>query len=85
LFFVFGETLAERVDRESGRGSNGYGILGSNEEALAEWRHGRGGNVLGEIFVVDVGDVIDAEPAGAGCGVGVFAARLQVADVAFVA
>jgi hypothetical protein len=28
---------------------------------LAEWRHGRGGNTLGETFVVDVGDVIDED------------------------
>src|SRR5271170_601187 len=84
LLFVFAELLTQRIDTQSRWRGDGQGVFRWNEKALADGRDRCGGDALGETFVVDVGDVVDAEAAVAGGGVRVFAAGLDVEDVAFV-
>src|SRR6476646_6673225 len=85
LLFVFGKGLTEGVDTKSRWRCDGYGVLCRNEKALAKGRDGSSGDALGETLVVDIGDIVDAEASGTGCGVGVFAASLNVEDITLVA
>ena len=69
LFLVFRQTLAGRVQRLGiGKGDRG-GELGSDVGALAQRRDRSGINVLGERFVLDVGDVENFEAFGTVGGV----------------
>jgi len=84
LLFVFRELGAERVDAERCGRCDGGGVFGGNEKFLADGGDRCAGDALGKAFVVDVGDVVDAEAAWASGGVGVFAAGLDVQNVAGV-
>ena len=63
LLFVLRLMRAQRVDAQRGRRGHGRGVARLDVELLAERRNRRGRDMLGEIFVVDVGDVVDAEAA----------------------
>ena len=69
LLFVFGIVRASGVDGERGRTCDGGGVFCFYVEALAERRDRRCNCALGEIFVVDVCDVVGAEAAFAECRV----------------
>ena len=81
LLFILGQTLTRRVERErAGQGDRG-GERSVHKSSLAERRHRRGHDALGESFLIDVGDVEDLEAAGAVGGVEIFAAQDDVLDV----
>ena len=69
LLFVFREAGAERIDGQRGRRSDGESVFRGDIETLADGRDGRGDYALGETFVVDIGDVVDAQAAGSIGGV----------------
>ena len=85
LLFVFGIVRAQRIDAERRGRRHGRGVFRLHVQALAERRNRRGDHALGEILVVDVGDVENAEAARAHRRVDIFAAKLQVENIAVVA
>ena len=82
LLFVFGEAGAERIDGQRRRRCDGEGVFCGDVKTLADGRDGRSYDALGEAFVVDIGDVVDAQAAGSIGGVGVFAAGLNIENIA---
>ena len=80
LLFIFGKLHAQRIDAERGGRRDCNGVFCRHEEFLANRGDRRGGDALGEAFVVDVGDVENAKAAFALRGVGIFAARLDIED-----
>src|ERR1700741_1873922 len=84
LLFVFGELLAKRIDTKGRWRSDSKRVLCWNKESLPNRRNWRSSHALRKTFVVNVGDVVDAEPTGAGSRVGILAARLNIKHVAFV-
>ena len=65
LLFVLRDELrlAQRVHRHRRRQRHRGGELRLHERALAERRDRRADDALGEVLVVDVGDVVDVEAA----------------------
>ena len=80
LLLVLGTTAAKRVYRKRGRRHDGRGVLAAHVEALAEGGVDGGRDALGDPLVVDVGDVVDAEPTAPVGAVEVLAAELEVLD-----
>ncbi len=78
LLFVLGELMAKRIDAERGGRGNGHRVFRRDIEALTERRYGSRDGALREIFVVEIGDVVDAESVLAHRGVEIFAAALDV-------
>src|SRR5216683_2854693 len=81
LLLILRQLLSQRINAERGGGCNGEGIFRWNIKFLADRRNRRRGDFLGETLVVDVGDVVDAQTAGAEGRVRVFAARLDVKNI----
>src|SRR5258707_8897160 len=81
LLLVFRQLPTQGIDAKRGRRGHGKGVFRGYVKFLADRRNRRRGDFLGETFVVDVGDVIDAQTAGAEGRVRVFAARLNVKNI----
>ena len=82
LLFVHRILRPQRIDAERRWRSDGDCILRFDEQPLTQRRHRRRGDPFGEILVVDVGDVVNAEAVLAERHVRVFAAHLDVERVA---
>ena len=78
LLFIFGKLHAERINAERRGRRHCDGVFRWHKEFLAQGRNGRAGDALGKTFVVNVGDVKNAEAAFALCDIGVFSARLNI-------
>ncbi len=68
---------ARRVGGDRGRRGDGRGVLGADEEPLAQRRDRRGDDPLGEALVVDERDVEDPEAGLAAGGIEILAAGLD--------
>ena len=81
LLVVLRSVGARRV--RGGRGGRGdrRGVRGPDEEPLAQRRHRRGDDPLGEALVVDERDVEDPQARLAAGGIEVLAARLDRQDL----
>ena len=85
LLFVFRNARAKRVDTQCCGRSNSNGVLRWEVKTLAQRRHRRRGDLLREALVIDIRDVVNAQAALPCCGIGIFAARLNIEDCSFVA
>src|SRR5262249_6496047 len=81
LFFVLGIVDAQRINTESGGSGNVSSVFALHVELLTKGRDWRSDNLLGEVLVIDLRNVIDAEAALAHRGVNIFAAQLNAQDL----
>src|SRR4029077_5416129 len=81
LLFIFRAVRTSGIERL--RGWTGYRrrVFSFQIKALAERRDRRGYHTLRETFVIYVGHIVDSEPALAGRGVQIFAAKLSIEDI----
>ncbi|MCG3162586.1 MAG: hypothetical protein JMDDDDMK_03879 [Acidobacteria bacterium] len=74
---IFGPVFARRINGQRRRRSDSGRVFRINVKSLTERRDRRGRDAFAEAFVVNVGDVVNAQAAGAIGDVGVFAAHLN--------
>ncbi len=84
LLFVLRALCAQRIDGQRRGRSHRRRILRFHREPLAERRHRRRHDSLGEALVIHIGHVVGAEPAPSVRRVEILAAKLRVEHVAFV-
>src|SRR5271165_4761094 len=84
LLLVLGVLRAQRIDAEGGGRSHGLSVLRLHVKLLAEWRNRSSRHPFGEVLVVKIRNVEDAQAALSHCGVQVLSTSLQVEDISIV-